>query len=271
VRASRTSRAALAVALVLLAGCSGDDQQEGLPGGPSSKRFTLHPRGSVEGTSNGYLEYLPPGYGDGRGRPLLISLHGAGENGDGSESGLDLLSLTGIPLLIKYDRWPQSRPFIVLMPQHQADSPDTVCPDSDEIDRFLRFALERYDVDRSRVYLTGFSCGAIGAWEYLGEHADELVAGAVLIAGDGHRAVAQAACALARVPIWAIHGRFDNVVNPVGSTRPIALLRRMCVTPKPVDLRLTIYPNGDHGVSSQTYDLSAGHDVYAWLLRHRRA
>lgn len=266
-RASRTFKAALGVALVLLAGCSGDDRREGLPGGPSSKRFTLQPRGSVEGAPNGYIEYLPPGYGDGSPRPLLLSLHGAGENGDGSKAGLDLLSLTGIPLLIKYDRWPQARPFIVLMPQHGGPQ---VCPGADEIARFLDFALERYDVDRARVYLTGFSCGAIGAWEYLGEHTDEVVAGAVLVAGDGNRAVAQAACALARVPIWAFHGRFDNVIRPVGSIRPITLLRRMCRAPKPVDLRLTVYPDGAHGVSSETYDLSAGHDVYAWLLRHRR-
>jgi predicted peptidase len=267
VRSSRTFAAALAVALIALAGCAGDDRPEGLAGGPSSKRFALHPRGTVDGAPAGYIEYLPPGYGDGTPRPLLLSLHGAGENGDGSRAGLDLLSLTGIPLLIKYDRWPESRPFIVLMPQHGGLQ---VCPDAEEIERFLSFALERYDVDRRRVYLTGFSCGAIGAWEYLGVHTDEVVAGAVLIAGDGHRAVEQAACALARVPIWALHGRFDNVINPVGSIRPITLLRRMCRTPKPADLRLTVYPNGDHGISSATYDLSAGHDIYTWLLRHRR-
>ena len=34
-----------------------------------------------------------------------------------------------------------------------------------------------------RVYLTGVSCGAIGVWDYIAVHGDELIAAAVPIAG----------------------------------------------------------------------------------------
>jgi predicted peptidase len=91
----------------------------------------------------------------------------------------------------------------------------------------------------------------------------------VPIAGDGNSAFGEADCALGRVPIWAFHGARDSVVSVFGSIRPVRLLR-MCTNPKPVDLRLTVYPGADHDSWSATYDLSAGHDVYAWLLGHER-
>ena len=125
---------------------------------------------------------MPPRYGDGKPRPLLVFLHGAGENGDGSETALDLVFKLGVPMLIKNDEWPEDRPFIVLMPQYGPDEAEQ-CPHADEIDSFLDFALDHYDVDESRVYLTGVSCGAIGAWDYLAAHGDDVVAGAVLTAG----------------------------------------------------------------------------------------
>jgi dienelactone hydrolase len=112
------------------------------------------------------------------------------------------------------------------------------------------------------------SCGAIAAWDYLGAHTDELIAAAVLIAGDGRGALAAAGCNLGRVPIWAFHGAEDEVVDPAGSADPITALEA-CTEPKAVDARLTVYPDADHDAWDRTYDLSAGHAVYAWLLTHR--
>jgi hypothetical protein len=126
----------------VLAGCGGG--REALPGGPSSERVTLQTAGSVEGAPLGYVEYLPPGYGDGTSRPLLVFLHGVDENGDGSETALGRLFKLGVPRLIQKDDWPED--------------------------------------------------------------------------------------------------------------------------PTPVDVRLTVYPRTDHDAWSRTYDLSAGHDIYAWLL-----
>jgi hypothetical protein len=81
--------------------------------------------------------------------------------------------------------------------------------------------------------------------------------------------VATAHCALGRVPIWAIHGAEDSVVSVAGSVRPIEFLER-CSKPVPADVRLTVYPGVDHDAATPTYHGSAGPDVYAWLLRHRR-
>jgi predicted peptidase len=258
----------VAAALLMLGGCGGGS--EALPGGPSSKRVTVRPAGSVEGAPLGYAEYLPPGYGDGTPRPLLVFLHGVDENGDGSETALGRLFKLGIPMLIENDDWPGDRPFIVLMPQYgQGAAQD--CRLADDVDSFLRFALDHYDVDQARVYLTGVSCGAIGAWDYLGAHVDKVVAGALLIAGQARDALlAQAGCALGRVPVWAFHGDLDSTVPKIHIVDPIKDLKA-CTDPAPVDVRLTIYPRTDHDAWSRTYDLSAGHDIYAWLLGHEHA
>lgn len=237
----------------------------GLPGGPSSSRLTLRPVGSVEGATIGYSEYLPPGYGDGALRPLLVFHHGIGESGNGSEEELARLYNTGLPALLKNDQWPEERPFIVLSTQHNAP-PNTSCHSVAEIHDFLDFAKDHYHVDPARIYITGLSCGAIGSWDYLGAHTDEVVAGAVLIAGNGNGAFGQAGCDLGSVPIWAFHGDADGTVNVSGSVNPINALNQC--QPPPIDAEVTVYPGVGHNSWDMTYNLSAGHDIYAWLLMY---
>lgn len=250
--------------LLATAACSGGGAK------PSSQRLTMRPLGSLVGAPQGYWEYLPPGYGDEAKRPLLVVLHGSDENGDGGKASLRKLLATGIPELIRGDRWPAARPFIVLMPQHPNAAADA-CPAPEEVDGFLRYAMKRYDVDPHRVYLTGLSCGAIAAWNYLAVHTDELLAGAVLVSGFAGDALAYAGCDLGKVPIWAFHGSADRVVDAEqGTIEPMHELET-CTDPKPVDARLTVYEGVGHDAWDRTYDLSAGHDVYAWLLSHQHA
>ena len=230
----------------------------------------MRPHGTYVGAPQGYAEYLPPGYGDGAKRPLLVFLHGSGSNGDGSGASLQKVLDTGLPQLIQNDEWPAERPFIVLMPQHPDTAADA-CPDPNEITDFLDFAMNHYDVDRTRVYLTGLSCGAIGGWNYLALYTDQVLAGAVLIAGYGSQALSFAGCDLGKVPIWAFHGSADRDVDPqMGTIVPMHEIKT-CTDPKPIDARMTIYKGVDHDSWDRTYDLSAGHDIYAWLLSHQHA
>jgi predicted peptidase len=216
------------------------------------------------------VEYLPPGYGDGAARPLLVFLHGGGEGGDGTETSLRQVTKLGIPMMIAGDEWPEDRPFVVLTPQFsRADVQD--CELADELDSFLDFALTHYDVDERRVYLTGLSCGAIGVWDYVAVHGNEVVTAVVPIAGHAANAIDTAGCELGQVPVWAFHGADDEVVPVMYIEDPIEELK--ACDPPPTDVRLTIYPDADHFENdawTRTYDLSAGHDVYAWLLSHER-
>ncbi|HKO50323.1 MAG TPA: PHB depolymerase family esterase [Polyangiaceae bacterium] len=258
------SRAGAATGGASGSGGGAPEPSGGAPIGPSSSRHVARPVGSVPGATSGFWEYLPPHYGNGARYPLLVFLHGMGENGDGSLAALQKLPESGPPRLVKEDRWPADRKFIVLSPQH----PGQGCPSSQEIHAFIQFALTHYDVDLTRVYLTGLSCGAIGSWNYLGDHGAEVVAAAVLVCGDGRDAFAKAGCALGRVPIWALHGELDPSVSPLGSTEPMAKLN--ACSPPPVAAKLTVYPGVKHDSWTRTYDLSAGNDVYGWLTKHQK-
>jgi dienelactone hydrolase len=148
--------------------------------------------------------------------------------------------------------------------------PGDLCGNGAQLDEFLHFALSHYDVDPARVYLTGLSCGAYVGWEYLGQHTGEIVAAAVLIAGDGNEPFAEAGCALGRVAIWAIHGANDDVVPVNGSEDPIASLNQ-CTDPPPVDARITVVPGGAHFIWQPFYDGTAtGIDIYGWMLGHAK-
>jgi hypothetical protein len=234
----------------------------------SRQRMTERPVGTVAGAPLGYIEYLPPGYGEGGPSPLLVALHGVGQSGPGDGSSLSRLFELGIPLLIKGNRWPDSRPFVVLAPQHNAVVP-AVCITPTEIADFLAFAVKHYEIDPARVYLTGLSCGAIGSWNYLGAHPDEVVAAAVLISGGGYGAIDEGGCGVGRVPIWAFHGVKDDVVPARYSINSIARLQQ-CSDPTAVDARLTLYSDAGHDAWSRTYDLSAGYDIYSWLLGYTK-
>lgn len=214
-----------------------------------------------------YLEYLPPAYGEGTPSPLLVYLHGVDEDADGSEASLHAILTLGVPQLIADGGWPAERPFVVLMPQEPAAKSDR-CDFGVEIGEFLAFAVDRYEIDDSRIYLTGISCGGIGVWDYLATHGDEVVAAAVPIAGHALWALEKAGCApLATVPVWVFHGALDDIV-PVNFVEEQVDQIRACDGAASVDTELTVYPDADHDAWSRTYDLSAGHDIYAWLLEH---
>jgi predicted peptidase len=229
--------------------------------GPPSARQVKRPVGTTDSTA-GYLEYLPPGYPGGGGWPIMIFYHGIGENGDGSEAQLDRVAANGPPRLIRDDDWPNERPFVVLSPQH----PGGGCPSAGEIHDFINYALSHYQVDLKRVYLTGLSCGAIGEWGYMGQYADDVqLAAFVPIAGDGHGAWNAQQCDLAKTPIWAFHGDADGTVNISGDNIAMAGLAT-CPSPPAKEIKYTVYPGVGHNSWARTYDLSAGNDIYTWML-----
>jgi predicted peptidase len=227
--------------------------------------------GSVDGAPLGFLEFLPAGYGDGTPRPLLVFLHGGGEAGDGSKQTLPLVGSLGIPQLVADDEWPADHPFVVLAPQYGLEPASDDCAVAEDVANFLEFAVGHYDIDPAQVYLTGISCGAIGIWDYLAGHGDEVVAAAVPIAGHAEWALEEAGCEpLGKVPVWAFHGGRDKVVPTIHIQGPMDEIKA-CGGFSGVDMDLTVYPDADHDSWSRTYDLSAGHDIYEWMLAQSNA
>lgn len=237
------------------------------------RRLNACARGETT-AAQGFWEYLPDGYESRRRWPLLVFLHGMGENGDGSIRDLERVLVHGPPALIASDAWPVARSdagdeFVVLSPQHSGAADG--CHEGGDVADFLAWAIERYDVDPDRVYLTGLSCGGYGIWNYLegceGGVAEWIPAAVVPICGDGRNAWETHGCELGGMPIWVFHGDADRVVPFAGSDVPMRGLRA-CGDDRVVDARYVAYPGCRHDSWTRTYDLSAGHDIYAWMLSH---
>jgi predicted peptidase len=192
----------------------------------------------------------------------MVFLHGIGENGSGSATDLVLVNNHGPPLLISDGQWPSSRPFVVLSPQHAG----TGCPSADEIHNFITFAIGHYAVDTKRVYLTGLSCGALGSASYFAAYGSQQVVASVLISGDVSPIWAAQGCTFVNgTALWAFHGSADPTVSITGDNTNMPKFIA-CPQPPRKDVEYTVYPGAGHDVWTETYDLSAGYQIYTWLL-----
>lgn len=215
---------------------------------------------ATTGGNVGYYAYLPEEhYFKATKRfPLLVFLHGSGEKGNGTTE-LSKVLVHGPPRLIKNG---QDLPFIVISPQLPASLGGWPVGLVDEL---IARARADYRVDTTRVYVTGLSLGAFGTWAYAVAR-PQVVAAVVPIAGAGNTG---AACQMRTVPVWAFHGDADGTVNVSGSINMINALNA-CAPPPTVTPKLTIYPGVGHDSWTRTYDGSAGHDVFSWMLTYHR-
>lgn len=209
----------------------------------------------------GYLWYAPETYRKSgtEQAPLLVFLHGSGEKGNGTTE-LNRVRVHGPPRLVHEGR---EFPFIVVSPQLPSSQGGW---SSGLVKQLIDTLQTRFRVDASRIYITGLSLGAMGTWNFAVAH-PTVAAAVVPIAGSGNPGNA---CTMRSVPVWAFHGDADGTVNISGSRSMIDALNA-CVPQPSATPRFTVYPGVGHDSWTRTYNGSAGHDIYAWLLTHRRA
>lgn len=195
-----------------------------------------------------YLSYEPPGWGEAV-RPLVLYLHGADEHHDQVER----VAGYGIPREIERGK---NFPFVAVSPQCPSGHTwDDMMPSLGEL---LDEVIATYNIDERRVYLTGISMGAFGAWK-LAASAPHRFAALVTVCGGGDPATAPQ---LMQLPTWAFHGEADDVV-PVSKTQ--AMVDALSAVGAPI--KLTLYPGIGHDCWTQTYE---NPDVYDWMLGQRR-
>jgi predicted peptidase len=240
-------------------------------------RQTPKPLGGSSTAPNGYYEYLPSGYDGSCQAPLLVFWHGIGEDGNG---GTDLSKVLahGPPGLVQNNQWPDALPFVLLSPQYTATSGDIApgggCPSSATVHAFLTWAVAHYSVDPKRIYLTGLSCGAIGTWDYLGDHKGELVAAAVPLSGNpgdptqAGSAWQRAGCGLGDVAIWSFHGDADSVV-PYAPDHDTMQDLIACPAPPRRSAKFTDVVGGGHDIWDPVY-LTMQRDIYTWMLANAK-
>lgn len=209
--------------------------------------------GTVERTvESEYLLYLPDGYHDNSETkwPLLVFLHGSGERG----KDLEKVKVHGPPKLIEAGK---KFPFVVLSPQ---------CPDSTDWDTETLFALishiaSEYQIDESRIYLTGLSMGGWATWDLAMAHPDYFAAIAPVCARVNRNYPLRAG-EIKSLPVWVFHGAADDVVLINQAAKMVAALKDAGN-----EARFTIYPLSNHDSWTETYD---NPELYEWFLKQKK-
>jgi len=195
-----------------------------------------------------YLEYLPPGYGSIHKKkwPLILFLHGAGERGN------DLERVRTVGLFPAIEKHPV--PFVVLGPQCQFHQTWAV----EDVQTFIKFCINQYRIDKSRLYCTGMSMGGYATW-YLAIHLQDTFAAIAPICGGGNIVQIKK---IRDLPVWAFHGAKDNVVPPERSKRMVDELKKIGSK-----VRYTVYPDEGHDSWTKTYN---NPELFEWFLQHKR-
>jgi predicted peptidase len=200
-----------------------------------------------------YRVFLPDGYTGDHNWPMILALHGVGEQGS------DGVAPTQVGLGHALRESSSRFPFIVVLPQ----APKGQYWEGNLAEATLSMleqTREKYNGDSTRLYLTGYSMGGYGTF-YLASLYPDLFAAAVPICGGGDPATM--APRLLGLPLWIFHGSDDDVV-PVEESR--SMVRALQAEMHP-NLRYTEYPNTTHDSWDKAY---AEPDLVKWLLSFHR-
>lgn len=179
-------------------------------------------------------------------KPLIVFLHGSGEKG----TDIQKVKEHGP---FKYLKSHELDAY-VLAPQ---------CPENEYWNEEVLYRLilkiqKENNIDSSRIYLTGLSMGAWGAWNLVVAH-PETFAALVPIAGYVDRIPMIENCKIASIPTRIFHGLLDDVVNVEYS---IAMYKKLktCNT----NVTLTIFDDANHDSWSRVYD---NQEIYDWMFK----
>lgn len=197
-----------------------------------------------------YWTLLPDGYGKEQGSwPAILFLHGAGERGN----DLDLIKKYGPPRIAEESR---NFPLIVIAPQ----CPRNKVWANDQLTALLDEAIDQYEIDRDRIYLTGISMGGAGVWKLASAHPDRFAAIAPIC---GYSYDPSQVLSLTKTPVWVFHGAKDDVVPVVESERIVNMLRQNGGT-----VKFTVYPDAGH---AEAWEIAySDWNLYDWFLQHTR-
>ena len=202
-----------------------------------------------------YWLYAPPGARDGL--PLIVYLHGGSGRGDDLELVMEAESL---PKFLRDGDLTLSA--YVLMPQLPSGETgwDAV---TEGLAELIDAVVEDCGADAGRVSLTGHSMGGTGAFAVAAAMPGRFSCVAPL--SGSVRDSREMRAALSDLPVWAIAGAQDDVVDPAAARDFLAALR--AVNP---DARYTEVEEAGHfDLPARAY-LDGEIGLVRWLLSHER-
>jgi len=198
-----------------------------------------------------YLAYLPDGYNktNAKAWPLIIYLHGSSCKGN----NLERLKKYGPPFYLERG---MNVDAIVISPQ---------CPSNKNwtagawFESFYKELKDKYNIDPSRVYLTGMSLGGFGTWDIASRY-PEYFAAIMPLCGGGQTRMVET---LKDIPTWVFHGEVDKKVNLNRSVQMVDALQELGSRPK-----FSVLKGQGHGIQKVYSDQT----IYKWLLsQHKQA
>ena len=231
------------VVVVFLGGCA--EEKIAAEPGQHAKSFNKSIKKDI---SLKYWLYLPAEYGKAEKKwPLMMFLHGIGECGN----DLNKVSSIGLAKLASEGK---EFPFIIISPQCPSDVWWSDIPD--ELVALFDDVSDSYDVDKSRLYVTGLSLGGFGTWRLIETYPDKFAAAAP-ICGAGNDMVAF--LRLKKLPIWVFHGAKDQAIPLAKSQVMVDAIKRAGNE----NIKFTIYPEAGHDSWTETYN---NPELYEWFL-----
>ena len=233
----------------------------------------LNRTAAVDGVTYKYQVFVPSNWNKKVKWPVILFLHGYGEEGD---DGL-VQTQVGLPAAIRMhaDRYP----FVVVIPQCRKKDWWTSPAMEAQALKALDQSMREFKGDPERTYLTGLSMGGFGTWGFSSEHPGKFAAIVPVCAGihsahgadipnyrdvnsspDPYAATAQK---IGKTPVWAFHGDADDAV-------PVAESRQMVAALKAAggNVRYTEYPGVKHNSWEKAY---ADPELPAWLVSQKLA
>ena len=133
--------------------------------------------------------------------------------------------------------------------------------DTDALYELVLKIQKEHKIDDSRIYLTGLSMGAWGAWNLATAHPEKFAA-LVTIAGAVDRVVLLENKKLASMPIKIYHGLLDDVVDMNYS---VMMYKRLKASNG--NVTLTIFDDANHDSWSRVYDSK---EIYEWMFKQTK-
>jgi predicted peptidase len=181
--------------------------------------------------------------------PLLVFLHGSGERGN------DLELVKAHSPFTYQNAIPA--PLALLAPQ---------CPggelwDTQAVYELIMEITKKYNVDTTRIYITGLSLGGWGTWKLAQEH-PELFAAVAPVCAPKYIFMEEDFLRLKEMPIRIYHGAVDDVVLPDNAIAMQQEFKKINANSE-----LFVFSNDNHNSWDSTY---SDPKFYEWILAQHK-
>lgn len=234
---------------------------------------------TMKGETYRYQVYVPADYTPTRMWPIIVYLHGNGRQGNDGLRQTDAEFANSI----RHNR--SLIPAIVIFPQGRVSTRWLFSEMEELVVAELDHTIAEFRSDSKRIYLTGFSMGATGAYRVAYRWPNKFAA-LVAVAGRiesgssyapqvteidrqtnffvaAPDAFAALALRIKHIPMWIFHGDADETVPVEQSRRFVAALKKA-----DADVRYTEYPGANHVEAAQK--AYAETDMIGWLLKQHQ-